>query len=61
MLDNRELIVNVSEDVEIKLAPGMVTDLYTINDNEKKSVSNKDNSSEKNKNILSGIFSKKEK
>ena len=28
--DNKELIVEISDDVEIKIAPGMVNDLYTV-------------------------------
>jgi preprotein translocase, YajC subunit len=31
--DNKELIVEVSEGVEIKIAQGMVTDLYTVSEN----------------------------
>ena len=34
--DNRELQVQVSENVEIKIAPGMVADLYTSAETEKK-------------------------
>ncbi len=34
--DNKELQVQVSENVEIKIAPGMVADLYTSTDPEKK-------------------------
>ena len=34
--DNRELQVQVSEYVEIKIAPGMVADLYTSTEPEKK-------------------------
>ena len=34
--DNRELQVQVSENVEIKIAPGMVADLYTSSETEKK-------------------------
>ena len=34
--DNRELQVQVSENVEIKIAPGMVADLYTSTEPEKK-------------------------
>ena len=33
--DNRELTVEISENVEIKVAPGMVTDLYKIPDQDK--------------------------
>ena len=34
--ENRELLVQVSDNVEIKIAPGMVADLYTSTEPEKK-------------------------
>ena len=34
--DNRELIVEVSENVEIKIAPGMISDLYSMPEVQKK-------------------------
>ena len=34
--DNKELLVEISENVEIKIAPGMVTDLYAQPEAEKK-------------------------
>ena len=34
--DNRELTVEVSNDVEIKIAPGMVSDLYSMPEVKKK-------------------------
>tara|TARA_B100000212_G_scaffold266215_1_gene205713 strand:- start:894 stop:1175 length:282 start_codon:yes stop_codon:yes gene_type:complete len=34
--DNRELLVEVSENVEIKIAPGMVADLYSVTEVQKK-------------------------
>tara|TARA_X000000368_G_C22545569_1_gene499746 strand:- start:130 stop:489 length:360 start_codon:yes stop_codon:yes gene_type:complete len=62
VLDNREMQVEISEGVEIKLAPGMVTDLYIseINNKEKnKDIKKTDN---QNKNTLfSNIFKKKDK
>ena len=36
--DNRELTVEISENVEIKVAPGMVTDLYGIPEQDKKNI-----------------------
>ena len=63
--DNRELNVEVSENVEIKIAPGMVADLYTQPDNEKKQsitkTDNKNNKSEKNNKggLLTGLFGNK--
>ena len=63
--DNRELNVEISENVEIKIAPGMVADLYTQPDNEKKQSiaksDNKNNKSEKNNKggLLTGLFGNK--
>ena len=63
--DNRELNVEVSENVEIKIAPGMVADLYIQPDNEKKQsipkTDNKNNKSEKNNKggLLTGLFGNK--
>ncbi len=63
--DNRELNVEVSENVEIKIAPGMVADLYAQPDNQKKQsipkTDNKNNKSEKNNKggLLTGLFGNK--
>ena len=63
--DNRELNVEVSEHIEIKIAPGMVADLYTQPDNQKKQstpkTDNKNNKSEKNNKggLLTGLFGNK--
>ena len=63
--DNRELNVEISENVEIKIAPGMVADLYTQPDNEKKQsipkTDKKNNKSEKNNkgSLLTGLFGNK--
>ena len=60
--DNKELQVQVSENVEIKIAPGMVADLYTSTETEKKQ-SVKDNKSESKSEskggLLSGLMGKK--
>ena len=56
--DNRELQVQVSENVEIKIAPGMVADLYTSPELEKKQPV-KENQSEKKGGLLSGLLGKK--
>ena len=60
--DNKELQVQVSENVEIKIAPGMVADLYTSIETEKKQ-SVKDNKSESKSEskggLLSGLLGKK--
>ena len=54
--DNRELNVEVSENVEIKIAPGMVADLYTLAEPPKKELP-KENINKKSG--FSGLFSKK--
>ena len=54
--DNRELIVEVSDNIEIKIAPGMVTDLYSTPEIQKKEPP-KENKN--NKSGLSGFFSRK--
>ena len=56
--DNRELQVQVSENVEIKLAPGMVADLYTSNEPEKKQPV-KENQNQKKGGLLSGLLGNK--
>ena len=54
--DNRELTVEISENVEIKIAPGMVADLYKMPDVQKKEPIKQDTS---NKSGFSGFFSRK--
>ncbi len=54
--DNRELNVEVAENVEIKIAPGMVADLYSMPEVAKKELPKNDNNK---KSGLSGLFSKK--
>jgi len=56
--DNRELLVQVSENVEIKIAPGMVADLYTSTELEKKQPV-KENQSEKKGGLLSNLLGNK--
>jgi len=56
--DNRELQVQVSDDVEIKIAPGMVADLYISTEPEKKQPA-KENQNEKKGGLLSGILGNK--
>ena len=55
--DNRELTVEVSENVEIKIAPGMVADLYSMPDVQKKKENPKKDTNDKPG--LMGLFSKK--
>ena len=54
--DNRELTVEISDNVEIKIAPGMVADLYTMPQVQKKEMSKENNNT---KSGISGFFSKK--
>ena len=54
--DNRELQLQVSENVEIKIAPGMVADLYKMPDLQKKEPMKQDTG---NKSGFSGFFSRK--
>ena len=56
--DNRELQVQVSENVEIKIAPGMVADLYISAETEKKQLT-KETKSETKGGLLSGLLGKK--
>ena len=59
--DNKELLVGISENVEIKIAPGMVTDLYLPPEINKKKSSTKKETTEIKTSFLSGIFGKKDK
>ena len=54
--DNRELTVEVSENVEIKIAPGMVADIYVMPEIQKKDPPKKTTDG---KSGFSGLFSKK--
>ena len=56
--DNRELQVQVSDNVEIRIAPGMVADLYTSTEPEKKQPA-KENQNEKKGGLLSGLLGNK--
>ena len=54
--DSRELIVEVADNVEIKIAPGMVADLYNMPNIQKKETPKQDTDK---KSGFSGLFSKK--
>ena len=56
--DNKELQLQVSDNVEIKIAPGMVADLYTSTELDKKQPI-KENQIEKKGGLLSGLFGNK--
>ena len=57
--DNKELIVEISNDIEIKLAPGMVAELYQSSETTKKNIPSSNKQISENKSFLSGIFNKK--
>ena len=58
VFDNRELSVQISDDVEIKIAPGMVADIYTQPEKDKTNPTSKD-TNEKKGGLLSGFFGSK--
>ena len=59
--DNKELSLDISENVEIQIAPGMVHELYTLTESQQKTSvqppTTKQN--DKIKGFLTGIFNKK--
>ena len=67
--DNRELQVEISDGVEIKIAPGMVADIYTQPEKAKTNTTSKDtkgktnltskDTNEKKGGLLSGFFGSK--
>ena len=59
--DNKELLVEISENVEIKIAPGMVSDLYVTSDTEKQKVSSQKETNKNKSSIFSNLLGKKEK
>ena len=56
--DNRELTVEISENVEIKVAPGMITDLYGIPEQDKKNIPANEKKDNKG-GVLSNLFGSK--
>ena len=54
--DNKELLIEISDGVEIKIAPGMVADLYSLPELQKSKSAVK---VENKGGLLSGIFGKK--
>ena len=56
--DNKELLVEISENVEIKIAPGMVTDLYVSSDTEKQKVSPQKENVKTKTSIFSNLLGK---
>ncbi len=59
--DNKELLVEISENIEIKIAPGMVTDLYVSSDIEKQKTSSQKEIVKNKSSIFSNFLGKKDK
>ena len=59
--DNKELLVEISENVEIKIAPGMISDLYVSSDIEKQNTSTQKQTVKNKSGIFSNLLGKKEK
>ena len=59
--DSKELLVEISENVEIKIAPGMVSDLYVSSDIEKQNTSKQKETTKNKSGIFSNLLGKKEK
>ena len=57
--ENKELLVQISEEVEIKLAQGMISEIYLPAESIKKTDTSIKKDSNENKSLLSGIFGKK--
>ena len=53
--DNKELLVEITDGVEIKIAPGMVADLYLVSQTQNKPAEQKQNKG----GLLSGFLGKK--
>ena len=58
--DNKELIISISDNVEINIAPGMIQEKYISSDNSNSSPKTllDKNSKDQNKGFLGGIFNK---
>ena len=57
--DNKELLLEISENVEIKIAPGMVSDLYVSPDIEKQKSSPQKENAKNKTSIFSNLLGKK--
>jgi|TARA_B100001964_G_scaffold160864_1_gene176627 preprotein translocase subunit YajC len=57
--DNKELLVEISENIEIKIAPGMVSDLYISPDIEKQKASLQKENVKNKTSIFSNLLGKK--
>jgi len=54
--DKKELTLEIAENVEVQIAAGMVSELLTNNNSNNKPIQN---NQQKNKNLFSGLFNKK--
>ena len=59
--ENKELLVEISQNVEIKIAPGMVSDLYVSSDIEKQNTSTQKETVKNKSGMFSNLLGKKEK
>ena len=59
--DNREILIQISENVEIKIAPGMVSDLYVSADTIQQKTSSQKEITKNKSGIFSSLLGKKEK
>ena len=59
--DNKEILLQISENVEIKIAPGMITDIYISSEKSKEAKPTNNDSKGSKSNLFSGLFNKKEK
>jgi len=59
--DNREILIQISENVEIKIAPGMVSDLYVSADTIQQKTSSQKESTKNKSGVFSSLLGKKEK
>ena len=59
--DNKELIIEIADKIEIKIAPGMVSELYNSPETLKKDINLSKKPTENNTSLLSSVFGKKNK
>ena len=57
--DSKELLVQIAENVEIKIAPGMITDLYVAPEKPQQNTKVQKNMTERKDSFISNIFKKK--
>ena len=57
--DNKELILEISDNIEIQIAPGMVHELYPSIDSQQKVSTQSSEQNTQKKGLLTGLFNKK--